>query len=215
MTSFSASTLIDRARKLGNYENSGVFTDEFLLPWVSAAHGDYCDMLDAEWEGYRDTSTTSTTVAGTATLAMPNGLHKLRGLHVQRDGVYYALERFEPSRQVLGYDLATGAPRGYLEVGTSIEFFPTPDAAYTVRWRYVPAATAITSLSDTIDVPNGWEEFHILSICLRCDEREERSLTDRFAALDRVRARVRVAASQRNTAGPRYVPFPREGGGWR
>ena len=80
------------------------------------------------------------------------------------------MRRFQPGPQALGFDGSTGRPVGYLHVGTNLELFPTPDAAYSVRLRYVPEMTPLAADGDSIDVPNGWEGFIIHSILLRCDE---------------------------------------------
>jgi len=116
--------------------------------------------------------------------------------------------------QALGFDQSTGRPVGYLHVGTNLELFPTPDAAYTVRLRYVPEMTPLAADGDSIDVPNGWEGFIVHSILLRCDEREERSLTDRKDSIERYRARIVRASQNRNTAEPAYLPMPWEGSSW-
>ena len=63
---------------------------------------------------------------------------------------------------------------------------------------------------DTIDVPNGWEDFIIHTALLKLDEREERPTGERLAAIERSRQRIIRAAEDRNTAEPDYIPFPGE-----
>lgn len=213
MTTFTAAVLLDRVRKEGDYENSTVLTDAVMLPWLSTAHGEYCDLLDELWDGYRDTTGTISTVAGTATVALPAAFLKARAVQLLYGDTYRALEPFEPSRQILGHDLANGIPAGYLHVGDNLELFPTPDAVYTIKLRYVPTATAITATSDTISVPNGWEDFHVAKVLMKCGKRDQRSISEDMAVLADVRARVKRAAENRNVAGPKYLPFPGEGGG--
>lgn len=212
MTTFTAATLLDRVREEGDYENSDVFTDAVMLPWLSTAHGAYCSLLDREWDGYRDATQTVPTVIGTATVT-PSAFLKVRAVHLLYSGQYRALEQFEPSRQVLGYDETRGVPVGYLHVADTLELFPTPDAVYTIRIRYVPQATAITTTADTISVPNGWEDFHVAKVLLKCAAREERDTSEWRATVDRVTAEVQLAARNRNVAGPAYLPFPGEGSG--
>lgn len=214
MTAITLATLRTRARQLGDYENSTVFTDAVMTPWVNEAIGDYFDLLDEHFDGYRDTTGTVTTTASVATVALPAAFLKARAIDILDGGTYRQLRRFQPGPQALGFDQATGRPVGYLHVGTNLELFPTPDAAYTIRLRYVPAMTALSADGDSIDVPNGWEGFIVHSILLRCDEREERPLGDRLAAIDRYRARIVRASQNRNTAEPAYLPMPWEGSTW-
>lgn len=213
MTTFTAATLIERARKKGDYENSPVFTDAVMLPWLSSAHGEYCDILDEEWDGYRDATSTVATVAGTATVT-PGAFLKVRAAALLYGASYRPLTRFEATGQALGYDESRGIPVGYLHVADVLELFPTPDAVYTIRLRYVPQATAITTTADTISVPNGWEDFHIARMLVDCAEREERDVRGPLAIVEGMRARVKRAATNRNVSAPRYLPFPGEGGGY-
>lgn len=214
MTAITLATLRTRARQLGDYENSTVFTDAVMTPWVNEAIGDYFDILDEHFDGYRDTTGSLSTTAGAANVALPAGMLKLRSVEIQIGGRYQMLRRFQPGGQSLGYDESTGQPVGYLHVGTSLELFPTPDAVYPMRLRYVPEMTPLAADGDSIDVPNGWEGFIVHSILLRCDQREERPLSDRLAAIDRYRSRIVRASQNRNTAEPVYLPMPWEGSSW-
>ena len=63
MTAITLATFRTRARQLGDYENSTVFTDAVMTPWVNEAIGDYFDLLDEHFDGYRDTTGTVTTTA--------------------------------------------------------------------------------------------------------------------------------------------------------
>lgn len=214
MTAITLATLRTRARQLGDYENSTVFTDAVMTAWVNEAIGDYCDLLDEHHEGYRDTSGTISTVAGTATVALPSNFLKARSVDILDSGRYRPLTMLQPGNMALGFDDGRGRPVAYLHAGASLELFPTPDAVYAIRVRYVPAVTELAADGDTIDVPNGWEAYIIHQTLLRCDQREERPLGDRLAAIDRLKARIVRAAEGRNATEPAYLPIPGEGGWW-
>lgn len=214
MATLTLATLIARVRQLGDYENSTVFTSAVITPWVNEAIGEYCDLLDEHFDGYRDTSGVANTIANVATVALPADFLKARAIDLLYSGSYTRLRRFQPGAQTLGYDATKGRPVGYLHVGTNLELFPTPDAVYTVRLRYVPSAPVLVADGDSIDVPNGWEAMIVHSALLRCDQREERPTSERLAAIDRARARIMRAADNRNVAEPVYIPFPDEGSTW-
>jgi len=216
MTAITLETLRDRIRRIGDYENSAVFTNAFLNEQINDAIGEYCDMLDETWEGYRDlTSANIPTVAGTATVAMPAGLLRLRAFDIQLNGSWYPLTRLT-IKQTYGYDSSKGQPIGYMAQGATIELFPTPDAVYQTRVRYVPAATVLALDADTFDFPNGWEKFVIYTVLAVLDDREERDNRGRLAVAAQIRDRVRAAAGERQSAEPEYVPLPGEiGFDWR
>lgn len=209
MTSFTRVALASRIRTVGDYASSLVFSATFLNDQINVAIGDYCDLLDEEFEGYRDKTGTVATVAGTATVALPSDFLKARAVDVLDSGRYRPLHLFAIA-QTYGWDQQE-IPRGYMHVGANLELFPTPNAVYTIRLRYVPTAPVLDDDSDTIDIPNGWEDWIIHAVLAVLDEREERDFGSRLAVCDRIRARVAKAAKTRNVAGPCYVPFPGEG----
>lgn len=209
MTAITRATFRSRVRSIGDYANSGVFTDAFLNEQINDAIGEYADMLDETFEGYRDKTGTVATVAGTATVAVPADFLKARAVDVLVDDSYRPLHLFSIS-QTYGWD-EQETPIGYMHVGTNLELFPTPDAVFTIRLRYVPTAPVLSDDVTTIDIPNGWEAWIIHAVLAVLDEREERDFASRLAVCDRIRARIAKAAETRNAAGPRYVPFPGEG----
>lgn len=208
MATITLATLIARIRRLGAYERSTVFTPTFITERINSALGEYADLLDERWEGYRDTTGTVATVSGTATVALPADFLKARAIDLLDGTVYRALTRLQ-IKQTYGYT-STGKPTGYLHVGANLELFPTPNAVYTIRLRYVPTITVLVADADTIDVPNGWEDFIIHTALLGMDEREERDTNGRLAIIERAKQRIIRAAEDRNTAEPEYVPYPGE-----
>lgn len=212
MTAITLSTFRSRIRLLGDYSNSGVFTDAFLTDQVNEAIGEYSDLLDSVWEGYRDKTGTVATVASTATVALPADFLKARAVDILIDASRYVpLRQLQPG-SAYGFDGTSGRPVGYLHVGANLELFPTPDAVYTIRLRYVPTATVLSADGDSVDIPNGWEGFVIHTALLRLDEREQRDVGERLAIIDRFRQRIIAAAGDRNASGPEYLVVP--GSGW-
>jgi hypothetical protein len=214
MTAITLATFRSRIRTLGDYPGSSgsvapTFTDDFIDEQINDAVGQYCDLIDERWEGYRDTVTTMVTVANTATVSLPANFLKARAVDVLYDGRYISLTRLQ-IRQTYGNDAQTARPRGYLMRANVLELFPTPDAVYTIRLRYIPAASVLSDDADSIDIPNGWEGFIIHTALLKLDEREERPIGDRLAIIDRYRQRIISAAEDRNTAEPEYIPMPGE-----
>lgn len=213
MTAITLATFRSRMRTLGDYPNSSVFTDAFLNDQINDAVGQYVDLLDSTWEGYRDTLTTLVTVASTATVSLPADFHRARAVDILVDGRYAPLRRLT-LRQTYGYDIQNARPVGYMLRGALIECFPTPDAIYTIRLRYTPAATVMSSDSDSIDIPNGWENFIVHTALLKLDEREGRDLGERMAVIERYRLRIQAAAEDRDVAEPEYIPVPGEEQEW-
>lgn len=209
MPAITLATFRSRVRSIGRYTSTVVITDAFLNEQINDAVGAYCDMLDATFEGYRDTVATASTVAGTATVSLPADFLKARAVDVLIGGQYRPLDLYAIG-QTYGFS-DRGEPRGYLVRGGVVELFPTPDAVYTLRFRYIPAASTLAQDGDSIEIPNGWEKWIIYSVLAVLDDGDERDTSPRLRVVEEVRQRVAAAAKTRNTAGPRYVPFPGEG----
>jgi hypothetical protein len=209
MSSFTLEDLIDEVRELGDVPNSSVFTDAFLTKQLNKSVGRYCDILDATHEGYRDTTAAGVTVANTATVSLPSGFLRMKAVDILVDGKYRALRRMGV-RETYGHDEQTDRPRGYIVRANLVELFPTPNAVYTLRFRYTPEASKLSDLADSIDIPNGWEAFVIYGALLTCGIREERPLGEWMAVTQQAEAAIKAAAENRNDAEPEYIPMPGE-----
>jgi hypothetical protein len=211
MTAITLEAFRSRIRDVGDYNNEDVFPDSFLDEQINDAIGEYCDLLDDKNVGYRDTTTTLVTVAGTATVELPDDFHKARAVDLLYDGRYRKLARLT-NEQTYGFERYGNArPVGYMRVGGDLELFPTPDTVYTLRLRYVPEAAVLVEDDDAIDIPNRWERFVIYTVLAVLDEAEERDSAPRLRVVAMIKARIEAAATQPDTSGPTYLPMPGEG----
>jgi hypothetical protein len=224
MATITHTEFLARMRRLGNYPNTGnhpqsPISDTFLTDALNDAVGDYCDILDARWAGYRDTTGTITTTANVATKALPTDVRTIRAVDILVGGNYQPLSRIEVGR-TYQFQGQAGQPACYMDVAAGLEFFPTPDQAYTIRVRYTPqppvlAASAGSGVVTSMDVPNRWDRYIVRMALLAVDEQQEKSIQDRMAIIARLELAVTNAAGDRNVAEPEYIPFPGEGhDGW-
>ena len=215
MATITLTEFLLRMRRLGNYPSSGSnhpaspISDSFLTDCVNNAISDYCDILDARWQGYRDTQTTLALVANTATKALPTDFRTAQAVDVMDAGYYRPLKRLQNGR-TYPFQTANGIPIGYMLINTNLEFFPTPDQVYTVRLRYLPQAPVLTSGGGvtSLDVPNRWERYIVQLALLEVDQQQERSIQDRLTVIAKLEAAVTAAAGDRNVAEPEYIPVP-------
>lgn len=205
MATWTLEELRDAFRDLGDYPASHrKITDPRVNGWLNRAIGNYCDLLDETHEGHRDTVDTLATTNGTATVTLFADFLKAKAVDIQIDGEWVPLRRLS-IRQTYGYDSENGEPVGYLQRGNVLELFPTPDAVYAIRLRYVPAVPTLVDDADSIDVPNGWEEFILETALLSADKMMDKPLNDRKDSIERARQRVARAAEGRNQAEPEYL----------
>lgn len=219
MPAFTLTALLARTRRKGNYPNTGnhpasPISDTFLTEELNGGIADYEKILDHRWEGFRDKTGTVSTVANTATAALPADFKTLRGKPFIVSGDQPCVLRRLTADMTHRYYSQRERPIGYMLTGSNLEFFPTPDAVYTVNLRYTPTTTVLVSGSDSITVPNGWERYFIELALLAADQQQQRSVQDRLTILARLEAEVVDAAGERNNAEPEYIPFPGEAHAW-
>lgn len=104
-------------------------------------------LVDASPPDYYASTTTVTTVAGTSAYALPSDFLKLRAVHVDEGS-----DEFRPITEINEAEE---------------QVFRPPDGVYSVRLRYIPNFTTLSSNSSTFDGVNGWEELATLSGAVR------------------------------------------------
>ncbi|MBP2311886.1 phage adaptor protein [Azospirillum soli] len=96
-----------------------------------------------------ETQATLTTIAGTATVALPADYLDARGVVLQTTP--HAVLGFKtPADLSATYGgAATGRPANFAIIGGTIKFGPTPDAAYTVEMTYLAKVPALSDTATT------------------------------------------------------------------
>lgn len=116
-------------------------TDDIVDDYINAAYKQLA--MSFRFYELENTSTSTTTVSGTASYAVPTGCRQTisivdttnKNKLEPRDIAWY--EQQDTSTDV------TGAPEYYVRYGSNYLLWPTPDGAYSLRIRY-------TALPDTI-----------------------------------------------------------------
>lgn len=213
------SDLRDQVRLLGDYEESTVFTNQFLDDSINKGIRSLYRFKSEAYEGYYTTTATLTTSTGEQDLEVPEDFYRLRALDrdLGSDRVA-ALSRvtLTDARRYQGQ----GIPRVYTLHGPSVDadsigtirLFPVPDGAYDLRITYDPQAPELVLDDDDFDFQDDEDEYVIEYALLRCDQREERPLNDRKATIAELEQKIRASAPKRDSAEPEYL-IPRNSGG--
>lgn len=110
----------------------------------------------------------------------------------------------------------------YRIVGQTLEFFPTPEAAYTVKVYY---STGIypTSLATNVWCQDGWDQWIVLQTCALVRARQQKACPEFegplgqltgaiLAKLNRDRSGIHVARDMRNGTQDYWITDPRKWG---
>lgn len=191
---------------------STFITDTEANRLVNLALTELYDLLvEARGQEYYETVSTSTsTVAGTATISLPSDFYQLLGVHLQ-----WATNDLEPVQDLEHIqdrhwlvNLGTWskyAPKAYRLRGASLEFFPTPTSVVTVALRYIPAFTDLAADGSTFDGVNGWEKLVALRAAIEMRVIAGRSYADLDRLYERERERIQGLAADRAAQHPKRI----------
>lgn len=219
------STLITQAKRRANIDNEpGPISDTEVRDYLNEGLTEFYDLL-VEGRGQEHTrkSTSATTVANQAAYSLPVDFYELISVDIQiaPNQLITAEPYMERERNAFklypGWTFAGGLYRwwyrilgssGDQNVGTATEktinFIPTPQAAYTYTlnyvWRYPIFDTAGSQDSNLLNGVNGWELYAVWHAVALIKHRLKEDMSFAVARKQELRDRIQNLAPQ-NDAG--------------
>jgi len=133
---------------------------------------DYIDLAESEFN--RDirhrrmvTSTTLTTVADTATVAVPSDFREARALILQSSPNVILEYRTTQTLEDRYKDGANGKPASYTMIGDTFKFGPTPDAVYSVTLEYYAAIPALSDSQTTNWLLTNFPDVYLSGVLMK------------------------------------------------
>ena len=208
MATITASDLKLRARQRADMENSEFVTDSELLYYVNNSYAELYDILVAKFEDYYVKNPPyEFTLAGNDYAAnLPADFYKLRGLDRQSGSDWYNLRLFQFEQR---NDKLRGASPyeslRYRVYGSQIIISPSDQASGTYKVWYIPKFTPLVSDSDTVDGVNGWEEYIVVDVAIKCLQKEESSTTTLEGMKKSLLVRINSMSANRDAGEPERV----------
>lgn len=180
------SDLITSARRRANMENTQFVTDAEVITYLDQANRKFYNLLVTEFENWFVSEALIPLVDGVKEYALPTDFYKMLGADLtDASGRAFTLRPFEFNERNRIVHTWIGKPVRYILKGNNIVFVPTPSgASQDIKLYYVPATTAITSSSQSVEVYNGFDEYIALDAAIRMLMKEESDT----ALLERERA---------------------------
>jgi len=215
---FTIQTITDTAIDLADMkysqfiDQSGTAGTE-LIRYANLAYRDLYNQIIMSHEHYFTIPYTFSTVNGTDTYALPNDFYKLDGVDMALDssGRYISLRPFvfaERNKYRSGIALTTsiyGQVYRYLLVQNNIKLIPIPSLSINIQMWYTPEPTVITSLSGTITVPPGCDEYMSLYIAALMKVKEQQDATDLNYKRVEVLKQLQNTLKGRDDGAPTYI----------
>jgi len=159
----SVTTVLQSALyRFGQTEDNARFKDDFYQA-INDAQNDFCNLRS--W-GFLRTTTTLTTVDGTNTVALPTDFatpYNINGgMVISTSGYSGNIVELMPYEHWLVEHWEDGTEEGeptyaYI-LGDYVYLSPTPDDEYTISFPYYKKPTTIDDSSDSITIPERYQE---------------------------------------------------------
>jgi hypothetical protein len=180
--------------------------------YINAGYLELYDLVVAAFEDYFTTSTTFTISSGN-TYTLPSNFYKLRGLDYSLNGSYVNCTMFGFSERNLQSSWRSAAlynrtGRQYRVIADTLYIVPEDRAAGSYKIWYVPAATLLSSGSDTLPTSLskfGWDEYICLYAAERALNKQESDVSVIRAQLQQVANRIISMAANRNIDQPEKI----------
>lgn len=147
---------MDMSEILAEIDDHG-FVDTSSARKLSAVNDAYWDICAREeWPFLEAASTTIATVNGQSFITMPTDFSRVIAVSNPSGAFTLLYEDYETLAKLYpSLETTTGTPLFYYFIGSVMHFYPVPNAAISLRFRYVkwPVELAANSLEATIVIP--------------------------------------------------------------
>lgn len=190
------------------FSASTFVTTTAVNAWINKSLQAYYAMLvECYGDNYFATNSTLSTTSSQATTSLPSRFTKLLALHWLRatNDVVKLRPAGVDEIRLYGYGAVSWTdytPRYRISGTSNLEWFPTPNAVYSVRCDYVALPADLSADGDTFDAGNGWEEWVILDVCRKVADKEEMNPSGWIQQRDDVERRIRTQAPDRDEGEP-------------
>ena len=202
MATHTASDLITRVRRRGDFENSEFVTDAELTDFLNQGLAELWDILISTFEHYGVDSDTTYALPGSGTFALPADFYKLIGVDfapssgttTSRVRPYSFQHRNKYSNPVFkgaGVDLLE-----YQIVGDNMKFIPDDRPTGTVTLHYITTAPQLGA--NVTGIITGHEEYAVWYAVMLAKNKEESDIEFEISNIERLRERIQQAASRRD-----------------
>lgn len=199
---------------------SATLTEAIRTSFINSGIAEVHDLIAKHNPDFLVTSSDVVTVSGTATVALPGTLYKLRRVDLIEGGVATRLRQFQIDEETYiaeGSAWDSGGTTGryrYMLQAANIRLVPVPAGVDTLRLWFIPHAVKLVTGADTYNGVNGHEDLvyeHALRL-MKARDRMDTSVHDQ--AIARLEKRLLSALEARDQSEPEYLPDLRRGEMW-
>jgi hypothetical protein len=220
----SLSALRTEAKKRCDLENSNFVSTAEWNSYLNAGASDLYDKLVSAYSNQYNVAPPFIfeTDGVTDRYPLPPDFYKLLGVDVQVSNVrqgWLRVPRFkfgERAKFTTPYQLFYGilTSLAYMLDGNKLWVQPVPAGGQFLRVLYVPQCTRMVNDTDVLNGVNGWEEFVILSACVKALTKRKQDASMYAALAADMVSRITAMAEDRDAGSPSTVVDVRSDDEW-
>lgn len=215
------SQIITLTRQRSNMENNNFISDDELTTYINNSLAELDDILVTDYEDYRLATFQAILPSDglTNTISIPSNLYKLRGVDYQlnsgSNGTYwltlFPFQLTERNRQRNGLtNVLTPYRTGlsYRLGDAGIIIMPQVQAGGTYQIWYTPKFIPLTLTTDALNIQmdnQAWVEYAVVDCCIKIFNKQNLDPSGFLAEKQALQMRIRNAAKNRDSAGPKRV----------
>lgn len=203
-------TLRTRVRQLADNTASTFVTDAEINGWLDLGLSELHDILATKFEDYFESSDSITTVSGTSDYNLASDFYKMLSVDRVAGGIRYTIPRYMNTERNRRQAISAFYPfygYEYRVIGAKIRFIPTPGAADSIEYAYIPQYVPLAADGTLVSsaIPQGWEELAVIEAAVRCLVKEESDPTFLQIKKQEIIQRIEASASDRDANCPARV----------
>lgn len=225
MPQVALTTIRERVRQMCDlpaFDTESPVTAAAVLDFITSAAALLAALVkERAAELYFTTTADGTTQVGIPTVSLPQNLSELFRISWEKSASESLGLEIANVDEFIAYPNAWGGQRPkYRIVGQAVEFFPTPDAAYTLKFYYSTGLYP-TAIGDQLALRDGWDQWIVAQTAIFCRTRQGKDASEFERALAALTDTVKRGL-RRDRAGVRQVRdvrgtsdrLPRHGRWW-
>lgn len=203
--------------------SGSLVSDDELRRHINKGGGDLFDQFTLRYQDYltAPVPTEFTLSPGQNVFTLPGDVVKLRGVDRQVGGGWVRVRSYghesrdRHSQAFVGRGVVPGSDVRYREFRNTLRFEPERSAAGRYRFWYVQARTELVNDDDSIDLPNGWDDYIVLDAAIRCLEKGGLDLSSQRLRKSEMKQRLEDVMSSRDGSEQDFVRGPEDDVDWR
>ncbi len=213
-------------RRRSNMENNNFVNDPELIAYINSSLSELDDIMVTDYEDYRVSTFLSILAPNSNIIPLPPDFYKLRGVDFQLSNQspnkwitlfpFQLTERNKNRSGLTNVLTPYRASLSYRVAGSSIVIMPQEQCTGTYQVWYTPTFKPLSNECSELSIQmnqQSWVEYAVVDCCIKILNKQNMDPSGFLAEKQQLLQRIRNAAKNRDSAGPKAMVNVRFGDG--